>query len=76
MDEGYRLLADAVIIRAAKDYKRAIRVLKKNYNPMSDKYISAQKSARECERFFLSEWFGMLTNLDGATILRKLQEDV
>ena len=30
----------------------------------------------ECEEFFRSRWFGVLTALDGEELIRKLQEEV
>lgn len=29
----------------------------------------------ECERFFRSEWFKALTNVDGEALMRRIQEE-
>lgn len=45
----YQLLANAIIIQAVKDYRNA-------------KHPATRK---ELERFFRSEWFSILSNLNG-----------
>lgn len=68
--ESYENLANAIILRAVEDYRDALKKLK--INP---KYQPALKMKEECEQFFLSEWFTILTPLDGAALLRKLKEE-
>ena len=54
-----QLLANAIILQAVNDYRAR-----------SDK-----RSFGEIERFFRSEWFAMLTKLDGEALLEKLREE-
>lgn len=68
---GYEELANAIIVQAAKDYRDALRLLVMNPN---DK--SAQHDKRSIERFFRSEWFSILTDLNGELLLKKLKEEV
>lgn len=63
VDDGYRALADAIIIQAAKDYRKAL---------MED----ARGMCREIEWFFRSEWFGLLTAINPEMLIRKLREEV
>lgn len=56
-DEGCAALVQAIVEGAVKDYLRA---------PPGSRVF------REAEKFFLSEWFGILTNTDGKTVLREL----
>lgn len=52
-------LANAIIIQAAKDYRRT--------------HFPQVRS--EIKRFFRSEWFTVLTDVDGETIIRKLEQE-
>lgn len=68
---GYQSLANAIILQAVKDYRESIRLLEMNPN---DKM--AQREKRSIERFFHSNWFSILTDLDGELLLKKLKEEV
>ena len=68
---GYEELANAIILQAVKDYREALRLLGMNPN---DK--SAKRDQRNIERFFRSEWFSILTDLNGELLMKKLKEEV
>lgn len=68
---NYVELANAIILQAVKDYRNALKALKKN-----PKCESGSKDKADVERFFLSQWFGELTTVDGKMLLRKLQAEV
>lgn len=70
-DINYQRLADEIIIRAVKDYRRALRTLK--YHPEND---TARRSRREIERFFNSQWFGVLTEIDPDVLMERLRKEV
>ena len=70
MYEGYEGLANAIIIQAAKDYRKAVK--KCSICPHD---IDARKLKRNCERFFNSIWCNQLSEVDGKYILRKLKEE-
>lgn len=55
--DPYTALANAIIEQAVEDYRRS-----KHYQ---------EKIA--IKKFFLSEWFSVLTDLDGKMILRRLE---
>ena len=59
MDDPYRTLANAIIVQAAKDYRKALRQLRRNPS-----YETARNEKNDVERFFHSEWFHYLTNVD------------
>ena len=63
-------LANAVIIQAVKDYRAALRKL-----DMNTRHKESQWMKEDCERFFLSEWFGVLTHVDGDWLLCKLKKE-
>lgn len=66
----YENLANAIIIQAAKDYKKALKALKKN-----SRYEPALFIKRDCEKFFRSAWFATLTNLNGEALMDGLKKE-
>ena len=71
MDNNYENLANAIILQAAKDYRKALRTL--SLNPHNR---SAQYECRSIESFFHSGWFGLLTHLDPELLISKLKAEV
>lgn len=67
---GAEQLSAAIILQAVKDYRTAMRRLKKH-----PEHPAAQAMRREVEQFFLSEWFQKLSTADGAQILKQLQKE-
>ncbi len=65
-----QMLANAIVIKAAEDYRTAIRNLK--INPKHD---ASLQMLRECESFFESQWYELLTSVDGKMIMRKIREE-
>lgn len=59
MDDPYRTLANAIIVQAAKDYRKALRQLRRY-----PRYETARNEKNDVERFFHSEWFHFLTDAD------------
>lgn len=68
--DAYERLANAIIIRAAKDYRSALKRLKRNPHNQS-----AQADAKSIEQFFRSEWYMCLTDVNGELLIRKLREE-
>lgn len=63
-------LANAVVLQAVKDYRTAEWRVRR--------YTDAKKSQvriRECERFFRSEWFRVLTEINGEELIRQLRSE-
>jgi len=66
----YEELANAIILQAVRDYRKALRTLSRYpYNR------PAQYTRLSIERFFRSEWFGVLTKLDPEPLIRRLREE-
>ena len=57
--ENIKLLANAIILQAVKDYRNT-------YSP---------QCRAEIKRFFRSEWFRALTRLDGETLISRLENE-
>ena len=68
--DPYEKLANAIIIQAAKDYRAALRKLRRN-----PRNHPAQAETDSIERFFRSGWYKCLTDVDGEMVLRKLREE-
>ena len=64
-------MANAIIVLAVEDYKAAlIRARKKPDNK------AVMNDVKRLEKFFHSEWYEMLTDLDASYLLRKVREMV
>ena len=68
-------LANAIIEQAATDWRRATAYLKAHPRGTGKRYWEAEKAKSDCERFFLGETFEILTDLDGAYLLRRLRKE-
>lgn len=68
--DPWQSLANAIVISAAKDYRTALRRLRRN-----PKNKTALSEIAELERFFRSDWYAMLTNVPGEALIRKLKEE-
>lgn len=68
--EGCLMLVEAIVRNAAQEYVCARRDYKKN--PF-DK--DAKRHYEQARRFFLSEYFFNLTDLDGKAVLEKLDQE-
>ncbi len=69
--EGYQNLANAIILQAVKDFRPAYRRLKRYPN---DQW--AQDRVRETVTFFHSQYFELLTNLDGPWLLNRIMKEM
>lgn len=67
----YENLANAIILFAVKDYRKAMRTLRRYPEAF---YAGIRRD--EVERFFLSDWFAKLTTLDGENLMNRLREEV
>lgn len=64
--DGYQLLANAIVLQAVNEYREALR---QNDTAAKWKKISLR-------RFFRSDWFKLLTNIDGELLIERLNEEV
>ena len=69
--DSLKALANAIIVQAAKDYRQALR--KQQKEPDN---AAARIRIEEVERFFRSDWYRLLTAVDGEMMIRMLREDV
>ena len=64
-------LANAIVIQAAVDYRLALKHLRQNPD-----FQPAISRKHEVERFFHSEWFSILTRIDGPELMARLKMEV
>ena len=67
--EAYENLANAIIVSAVEDYKSALVKLKRH--PDNKRALD---EIRNLEKFFYSEWYELLTDLDASYLLRKVRD--
>jgi hypothetical protein len=68
IDTAYEDFANAIIKKAADDYRNALDGL--GYDQKDpDRVI------REIERFFHSKWFKILTSVDGDYLIEKIRQE-
>lgn len=70
-EDGYAQLGNAIILQAVRDYRDAIKKLKRF--PYDD---SAQCVKSEVESFFRGGLFSVITELSPEMLIRKLNEEV
>ena len=63
-------LANAVIVQAAKDYRTSLRRLRRK-----PKSRTALDEIADLEEFFRSDWYRILTNVDGELLMRLIKEE-
>jgi hypothetical protein len=71
INNAYEELANAIVLRAVEDYRKAHEDIRKNKN-----IIFAKISIAEIERFFRSGWYKELTSVDGEVLLQKLKKEM
>ncbi len=68
--DPWEALGNAVVLQAAKDYRSALRRLKRFPDNKA-----AQSAAKECEDFFLGPVIEIYTNLDGKMIMDRIRKE-
>ena len=63
-------LANAIVLQAVADYRAALKKIKRN--PKNKEAVS---EALQIEKFFRSQWYQVLTSVDGEYLIRKLQKE-
>ena len=67
---GYESLALNIVIQAAKDYRKALRDLRKDPDG-----FDANVNMDDCERFFRSVWCETIISVDPEILMKKLQKE-
>ena len=72
--DPYGELANAIIIQAVDDYKTALKDYKKAKSDKDRDNIKYR--LRPIESFFKSDWYSLLTNVDGEMIIKRIREQI
>ena len=67
---GYESLALNIVVQAAKDYRKALRDLRKDPDD-----FDANVNMDDCERFFRSVWYETIISVDPEVLMKKLQKE-
>ena len=70
-EDPYQNLANAIVLSAVKDYRDALKRLKKKPNNML-----AADECDDIERFFRSGYFAILTEIDPEYLIDRLKKEV
>ena len=65
----YQTLANAIVLQAVQDYRRALS------GKRAVSHIPARQTISECEMFFLSEYFTLLTDVDGGFLIQRIRQE-
>lgn len=68
--DPYDELANAIVLAAVQDYRKALRYL--TVNPFDRAALGRKK---ECEDFFWSKWFSILTSIDPGYLIEQLTNE-
>lgn len=68
--DGYKELAAAIVEKALMDFKAARNNIRKNYN-----VDYSEKTILEVSQFLKSEWFTMISDLNGCLLLKMMKEE-
>ena len=67
-EEGIENLTNAIILQAVKDYRKALKVFSLNGKSSTAVIV-------DCERFFRSDWYRQLTNVDGEYLMTTIRKE-
>ena len=70
MEAGWESLADAIIMQAVRDYRIALKRRPRRFE------ANPNNTVEECERFFKSGFFMLLTEARGEYLILKMKEEI
>ncbi|MCM1532780.1 MAG: hypothetical protein NC114_10995 [Ruminococcus flavefaciens] len=68
----YENIANAIIIQAAKDYRKAYKRYLRRFRSTGE----PDADLMEIERFFRSAWYQTLTAIDGEYLIQRIRQEV
>ena len=70
--DPYEEIANAIVIQACKDYKKAYKQSLRRSGIVGE----ADEELAELEEFFRSEWYKKLTEVDGEYLMERIRNEV
>ncbi|HEY9059202.1 MAG TPA: hypothetical protein VIO64_01680 [Pseudobacteroides sp.] len=71
MNDNYQNLANAIVLSAVNDYRKGLQTL-----TLYPKDRTAKYQIKQIEQFFRSEFYKLLTGIDGEMLIGKLNEEM
>ena len=71
--DPHKALANAIVKQAVIDWRKAMKCMQNN--PKKKKKQDALTDIADTESVFLSEWFELLTDVDGKALLSLLRKE-
>lgn len=71
---NYKPLANAIVVRACKDYVIATRAMNKDISP--EERRAAEHMRDECIDFLYSSWYAALTSVDAEWLLKEMDKEI
>jgi hypothetical protein len=68
--QPYRELANSIVLTAVEDYRELLKYDIDHFR--KNGYLVTRK---EIEKFFMSEWFTILTHLNGTSVMNRLRKE-
>lgn len=85
-NDGWEVLQYAIVEQAVEDYKKSMVYLVHHKRPKRIKtkkqaeeakmWDYNQKMRKDCERFFRSNWYAKLTDIDGERVIQELRDQI
>lgn len=72
-EENWQALANAIILQAVKDFRVAYKQMRRHPEKTNS---PAADEVRRITKFFCSDYFAALTNLDGPALLQKIIDEM
>lgn len=68
LQDAYQDLANAIIVQAVEDYRKALNGISYNSHP-------PEEIVNEIERFFRSEYYRALTKVNGEYLIQQIRKE-
>ena len=68
IEKGIENLSNAIVLQAVKDYRKALKGFSLNGKSSTAVIV-------DCERFFRSDWYRQLTNVDGEYLMTTIRKE-
>lgn len=69
-ENPYERLANGIVLQAVSDYRAALKKIKRN-----PKNREAVDEALQIEKFFRSQWYQVLTSVNGEYLINKIRAE-
>lgn len=76
MTNPYRDLGNAIVVQAVRDYRESTKLLKRKGKKLTEKKTKELTDLiKDVEEFLMSDWYKLITKIDGEELLHTLREE-